>query len=118
MQILCLQGGGETTENMLLNLKVVRANKVYCIRGQPAGVFAVNPGDYVGWKRAAICLAIKNICFTFLFPLPLVAALAYPNTFGYNRLCGSMVVQSVRPFRVSNLNLFIFDNNLKYYLYS
>lgn len=80
-----------------MNLTVVRADKLYNIRNQPAEVIAVTPGGYLGWRRAAIRSITKNLFFAFLFPLPFITAAANENRCAYDVLCGSMVVELVQP---------------------
>lgn len=90
---------------MLLDLTVVRADKLYHIRGQPANVIALTPGGCMGWKRATLRSITKNLFFAFLFPLPFITAAANQNRCAYDVLCGSMVVELVQPLRCEQSEL-------------
>ncbi|XP_050536130.1 uncharacterized protein LOC126902671 [Daktulosphaira vitifoliae] len=101
-EVYWLQGGstyhgGATIGKMLLDLSVVRAEKICHIRGQPQDNIALTPGGDLGWKRSVLRSLTKNLFFAFLFPLPFVTAAANQNRCAYDVLCGSMVVESVQP---------------------
>lgn len=83
----------------MLNLTVVRTDKLYHIRNQPAEIIALTPGGDLGWRRAALRSITKNLFFAFLFPLPFITAAANENRCAYDVLCGSMVVELVQPLR-------------------
>lgn len=102
--------GSATIGKILLDLTVVRADKLYHIRGQPLDVVVVSPGDYLGWKRATLRSIAKNLLFAFLFPLPFVAAAANQNRSAYDVLCGSMVVEIVQPLRCEESDLIPINN--------
>lgn len=97
MQGSTLFQGGATVGKVLLDLSVVRVDKLYLIRGQPSDVIALTPGGDLGWKRAALRSITKNLFFAFLFPLPFVTAAANQNRCAYDVLCGSMVVEVIQP---------------------
>jgi len=109
-EIYWLQGGtlfqgGATVGKILLNLTVVRADKLFHIRGQPIDVIALTPGGDLGWKRAALRSITKNLFFAFLFPLPFITAAANQNRCAYDVLCGSMVVEVIQPLRCEQSEL-------------
>jgi len=101
-EIYWLQGGtlfhgGATVGKILLDLTVVRCDKLFHIRGQADEIIAVSPGGDLGWKRATFRSITKNLFFAFLFPLPFITAAANENRCAYDVLCGSMVVEVVQP---------------------
>jgi len=109
-QIYCLQGstvfqGGATVGKTLLDLTVVRADKLFNIRGQPTDVIALIPGGDIGWRRAALRSITKNLFFAFLFPLPFITAAANQNRCAYDVLCGTMVVEVIQPLRCEQSEL-------------
>ncbi|KAE9526201.1 hypothetical protein AGLY_013832 [Aphis glycines] len=108
-EICCLEGStifkGATVGKALLNITVVRADKLFCIRGQPADVIALTPGGIIGWKRATLRSITKNLFFAFLFPLPFITAAANQNRCAYDVLCGTMVVEFVQPLRCEQSEL-------------
>ncbi|XP_060868832.1 protein FAM8A1-like [Metopolophium dirhodum] len=109
-EIYCLQGstifqGGATVGKTLLDLTVVRADKLFNIRGQPTDVIALIPGGDIGWKRAALRSITKNLFFAFLFPLPFITAAANQNRCAYDVLCGTMVVEVIQPLRCEQSEL-------------
>lgn len=89
----------------MLNLTVVRADKLFHIRGQPADVIALTPGTNLGLKRAAFRSMTKNLFFAFLFPLPFITAAANQNRCAYDVLCGSMVIEVIQPLRCEQSEL-------------
>ncbi|XP_025196320.1 protein FAM8A1-like [Melanaphis sacchari] len=109
-EICCLQGstifqGGATVGKTLLDITVVRADKLFSIRGQPAEVIALIPGGDIGWKRATLRSITKNLFFAFLFPLPFITAAANQNRCAYDVLCGTMVVEFIQPFKCEQSDL-------------
>lgn len=82
----------------MLDITVVKADKLYNIRGQPNNVIALTPGGDLGWKRSILRSVTKNLFFSFMFPLPFIAAAANQNICAYDVLCGSMVVETIQPF--------------------
>ncbi|KAL5243623.1 hypothetical protein ACI65C_011033 [Semiaphis heraclei] len=109
-EIYCLQGstffnGGATFGKTILDLTVVRADKLFNIRGQQSDVIALIPGGDIGWKRAALRSITKNLFFAFLFPLPFITAAANQNRCAYDVLCGTMVVENIQPLRCEQSEL-------------
>ncbi|XP_060834869.1 protein FAM8A1-like [Rhopalosiphum padi] len=109
-EVCCLQGsaifqGGATVGKALLDISVVRADKLFCIRGQQADVIALIPGGDIGWKRATLRSITKNLFFAFLFPLPFITAAANQNRCAYDVLCGTMVVEVIQPLRCEQSEL-------------
>ncbi|XP_022169880.1 uncharacterized protein LOC111033454 [Myzus persicae] len=109
-EIYFLQGstvfqGGATIGKNLLDLTVVRADKLSNIRGQQSDVIALTPGGDIGWKRASLRSLTKNLFFAFLFPLPFITAAANQNRCAYDVLCGTMVVEGIQPLRCEQSEL-------------
>lgn len=69
------------------------------MRGQPTTEIAITPGSDLGLKRAALRSFTKNLFFAFMFPLPFLTAPANQNRCAYDVLCGSMVVENLKPLR-------------------
>ncbi|VVC40021.1 RDD [Cinara cedri] len=109
-EVYWLQGtviiqGGATLGKILLDLTVVRTDKLYNIQGQPNNIIALTPGGDLGWKRAILRSVTKNLFFSFMFPLPFIAAAANQNRCAYDVLSGSMVVEFAQPFRCEQSEL-------------
>ncbi|XP_015364432.1 PREDICTED: uncharacterized protein LOC107162166 [Diuraphis noxia] len=97
--------GGATVGKTLLALTVVRADKLFNIRGQQSDVVALIPGGDIGWERAARRSITKNLVFAFLFPLPFITAAANQNRCAYDVLCGTMVVEVIQPLKCDQSEL-------------
>ncbi|XP_025207567.1 protein FAM8A1 [Melanaphis sacchari] len=114
-EVCCLQGntiyqGKATIGKILFNITVVRADKLFSIRGQPADVIALIPGSNIGWKRAIIRSFVKNLFYTFLFPLPFITAEANQNRCAYDVLSGAIVVEAIEPFKCEQSEVILIQN--------
>lgn len=90
---------------MIYGIQVIRADKLYNIRGQPAYVFATTSSVNLGWKRAALRSIAKNVFFPFLFPLPFRPENANQNRCAWDMMCGSIVVEGLRTLKCDQSQL-------------
>lgn len=90
---------------MLLDLTIVKVDKLYHIRGQPANVIAITDDVYMTWESAAYRTMMKNYFFCFIPLLSLFYADFNQNRSAYDVLSGTMVVEKLQPLKCKQSDL-------------
>lgn len=91
--------GGATPGKKLMNLRVVRCEKVTLVRGEPDMVVLVEPGTDLGLMRASIRSVIKNFIVALFVPFTFTFLYFQFNRTGYDVLAQSIVIEDPMRYR-------------------